>query len=328
MLDRRRATGLMVAAGLAPFGTARAQQAYPSGAITIELPLAAGTGGDTLVRLYADGLQNTFGKPVLVKNAPGAALMLASMDVSRAAPDGLTLLMTVTSTLAINPAMYKTMPYDAAKAFAPISIYVQSPFTLVVGPNSPIKSAKEFVQAARDQPGKLSYSSTGIGSMPHLAMELVMNRFDLKLNHVPYRATQQQITDIAAGNVDCGFVEAAAPQGLIRDGKLRPLAASSAARFAMYPDVPTLAEAFDAPGLQAVSWHALLAPAGTPRAILDRLHAEMNKITTSAAFRDQAASLGLLPLEPATLDATQAFVESERVKWTALIEKIGLAGSQ
>ena len=328
MMNRRRVVSLLAMGGLAPWTGARAQQGYPSSTVTIELPLAAGTGGDTLVRIYADALQTVFAQPFVVKNAPGAALMLASMDVAKAAPDGLTLLMTVTSTLAINPSLYKTLNYDAVHGFAPVSIYVKSPFTLVVGPNSPIKTAKDFVQAAKARPGQMSYSSTGIGSMPHLAMELVMNKFGLKLNHVPYRATQQQITDIAAGNVECGFVEAAAPQGLIKDGKLRPLAASSSTRFAMYPDVPTMAEAFDSPGLEAVSWHALLAPAGTPRPIIDRLHAEMTKITASAPFREQAANLGLLPLDPMTIEATQAFIESERAKWSALIDKIGLAGTQ
>lgn len=326
MLTRRHAATLLAAGGLAPFA-ARAQ-AYPSSTITIECPLAPGTGGDALTRLYAEDLQTALGKPVLVKNAPGVALMLASIDVARAAPDGLTLLMTVTSTLCINPALYKTMPYDARTSFVPIAIYVKSPFTLVVGSGSPIKSGKDFIEAARARPGQMTFSSTGIGSMQHLAMEMLMAKYGVKLNHVPYRATAQQITDIASGNVDGGFVEAAAPQGLIRDGKLRPLAASSATRFAMYPDVPTIAEAFDEPGLEAVSWHTLMAPAATPRAIVDRLHAEMVKYTGSTDFRDKATTLGLLPIDVRSVDESLAYIDSERVRWTALIEKIGLAGSQ
>ncbi len=328
MLNRRRAVSLLAIGGLAPWTGARAQQAYPPSTVTIELPLAPGMGGDALVRLYADALQTALGKPFIVKNAPGVALMLASIDVSRAAPDGLTLLMTVTSTLAINPALYKTMPYDAEKAFAPIAIYVKSPFTLVVGADSPIKTARQFIEAARARPGMMNYSSNGIGSMQHLAMELLMNKFDVKLNHVPYKATPQQLTDIAAGNIDGGFVEAAAPQGLIRDGKLRPLAASSSKRFAMYPDVPTIGEAFDDPGLEAVSWHALMAPAGTPRPIIDRLHDEMAKITSSVDFRDKATQLGLLPIDVLSVDDSKAYIDAERVKWTALIGKIGLAGTQ
>ena len=328
IFDRRQALASLAGAGLVPWTKASAQQAYPGSTVTIELPLAAGTGGDTLVRIYADGLQTAFGKPFVVKNMPGAALMLPAIDLAKAAPDGLTLMMTVSSTLCINPTLYKHIAYDADKDFAPIALYVKSPFTLVVGSNSPIKTAKDFVEAARKNPGKLNYASLGIGAMQHLAMELVMDRFGLKLNHVPYRATAQQITDIAAGNVDIGFVEAAAPQGLIRDGKLRPLAVSSATRFAIYPDVPTLEQAFEAPELEAVSWHVMMAPAVTPRPIVDRLHAEMKRITTESFFVSKANELGLLPIETDTPEGIGKFVRLEQERWGTLIRKIGLAGSQ
>ncbi len=328
MMDRRQAAKLLALAGFAPLTSARAQQGYPPSTVTIELPLAAGTGGDALVRLYADALQTTFGKPFLVKNAPGAALMMAAIDISKAPPDGLTLMMTVSSTLAINPTLYKSMPYDAATAFAPIALYVKSPFTMVVGANSPLKTAKDLVAAAKARPGQMSFASLGVGSMQQLSMEMVMDRFGLKMNHVPYRATAEQLTDIASGNVDIGFVEAAAPQGLIRDGKLRPLAVTPGARFAMYPDVPTLAEAFDAPGLEAVSWHVLMAPAGTPAPIIERLHAEMKKITSGADFRAKVNDLGLLPLDMPSLADTQKFIDSERERWGALLARIRLANTQ
>ncbi len=327
-IDRRAAASLFAAGVLASLTRAMAQQAYPSSTVTIELPLAPGTGGDAMVRLYADALQNVFGKPFIVKNAPGAALMIAAIDVSKAAPDGLTLAMTVSSTLTINPTMYKVMPYDASKDFAPISLYVKSPFALVVGENSPIKTAKDFIRMAREQPGKLNFASLGIGTMQHLSMELVMDRFGVKLNHVPYRATPEQMTDIAAGNVQIGFVEAAAPQGLIRDGKLRPLAVSSGQRFTIYPDVPTMAEAFDAPGLEAVSWHVLMAPAATPKAIIQRLHDAMQTITSTPDFKAKASNLGLLPIESPDLEGIASFVKSEQTRWSALLIKIGLAGTQ
>lgn len=327
-IDRRKAATLIAAGALSPWTRASAQQAYPSTTVTVELPLAPGTGGDTLVRIYADALQTAFGKPVVVKNAPGAALMIPAIDVSKAPADGLLLMMTVSSTLTINPVLYKTMPYDADKDFAPIALYVKSPFTLVVGSNSPIKTAKDFVQAAKDRPGALNYASLGVGTMQHLSMEMVMDHFGLKLNHVPYRATPQQITDIAAGNVDIGFVEAAAPQGLIRDGKLRPLAVSSSTRFSIYPDVPTLAEAFDSPGLESVSWHVMMARAGTPKPIIERLHAEMKRITAQADFKAKAIELGLSPMDTPSLDDILAFIKSEQKRWGALITKIGIAGSQ
>lgn len=328
IVNRRVASSLLAAGALSPFAGARAQQGYPTSTITIELPLAPGTGGDALVRLYADALQTTFGKPVVVKNVPGAALMIACIDVSKAAPDGLTLGMTVSSTLTINPTMYKSLQYDAYKDFAPVSLYVKSPFILVVGADSPIRTAKDFVAAAKKDPGKMNFGSLGIGTMQHLSMELVMDRFGLKLNHVPYRATPQQMTEIAAGNVEGGWVEAAAPQGLIRDGKLRPLAVSSGTRFTMFPDVPTMAEAFETPGLEAVSWHVLLAPAATPRPIIERLHAEMQKITTSRDFVGKASELGLLPMESPDLAGVATFIKTEQDRWGPLITKIGLAGTQ
>ena len=155
-----------------------------------------------------------------------------------------------------------------------------------------------------------------------------MDRFGIKMNHVPYRATPQQMSDIVAGNVEIGFVEAAAPQGLIKDGKLRPLAVSSSTRFAAYHDVPTLAEAFEAPGLEAVSWHVMMAPAATPEPIIDRLHSEMRRITSSQEFRAKADDLGLLPINSLDLNGVKQFIHSEQDRWGALITKIGLAGAQ
>jgi tripartite-type tricarboxylate transporter receptor subunit TctC len=327
-LDRRQAVSALALAGFAPLNRAFAQQGYPSGTVTIELPLAPGTGGDALVRIYADALQTALGKPVITKNAPGAALMIPAIDISKAAPDGLTLMMTVSSTLCINPTLYKTMPYDADKDFAPIALYVKSPFILVVGADSPIKTAKDLVRIAKESPGKLNFASLGVGAMQHLSMELVMDKFGLKLNHVPYRATPQQMTDIASGNVDIGFVEAAAPQGLIKDGKLRALAVTSSSRFAIYPDVPTLEQAFDSPGMEAVSWHVMMAPVATPAPNIDRLHQEMKKITGDAAFKARASDLGLLPIDTPEIDGIKAFIKKEQATWGALIKKIGIAGTQ
>jgi tripartite-type tricarboxylate transporter receptor subunit TctC len=148
------------------------------------------------------------------------------------------------------------------------------------------------------------------------------------MTHVPYRATPQQLTDIAAGNVDIGFVEAGASRGLIHEGKLRALAVSSSTRFPLYPDVPTLEEAFDAPGLEAVSWHVLMAPAATPRPIVDRLHAEMKKITSTPEFKKTASDIGLIPIDTPDIDGVRDFIKSEQDKWGNLVRKIGLAGSQ
>ena len=313
-----------IIAGLAPAHA----QTYPNGTVSIVIPLAAGTGMDTLVRIYADKLQTALGAPVIVKNEPGASFMLAPTTVSKAPADGQTLLATVSSTLVVNQTLFKSIPYDPAKDFIPISFYVKSPFVLVVGSDSPIKTAADLVKVAKDRSPAFTYASLGPGTSQNLAMELLKQRYGFVMTEVPYRTTPQQITDIASGNVDVGFVEAAASQGLIQAGKLRALAVSSSTRFKLYPDVPTLAEALNAPDIEAVSWHMLLAPAATPRPIVDRLHNEMQKIIASQEFLDRANSLGLLVMTPPSVDDIKAFLKSESGKWGELLRKTGLAGSQ
>ena len=309
---------------LAPAGA----QTYPNGTVTIVLPLAAGTGMDTLVRVYADQLQTALGAPVITKNEPGASFMLAPNTVAKSPPDGQTLLATVSSTLIINQTLFKTIPFDPARDFIPISYYVKSPFVVVVGADSPFKTAADLIKAARERKPGLTYASLGPGTYQNLAMELLKQRFGFTMTEVPYRATAQQITDVAAGNVDAAIVEAGASQGLIHDGKLRALAVTSANRFKLYPDVPTLAEALGAPDLEAVSWHMLLAPAGTPRPIVDRLHQEMQRITATPQFLERAGNLGLLPIVSPSVEDQVAFLAAESAKWGALLKQAGLAGSQ
>jgi tripartite-type tricarboxylate transporter receptor subunit TctC len=301
-------------------------QTYPNGTVSIVIPLAAGTGMDTLVRIYANQLQIALKGPVIVKNEPGASFMIAPTTVAKSPPDGLTLLATVSSTLVINQTLFKSMPYDPVRAFVPISYYVKSPFVLVVGSNSEIRTANEFVAVARSR--NLTYASLGPGTSQNLTMELLKQRYGLKMTEVPYRATPQQITDIASGNVDVGFVEAAASQGLIQDGKLRALAVSSAQRFKLYPDVPTVAEALNAPDFEAVSWHMLLAPSATPRPIVDRLHEEMMHITASPEFVTKASALGLIPIASPSPEEITGFLAAESKKWGNVLTQIGLAGSQ
>ena len=324
----RFAFALLASAAVGLAGHAQAQTAtWPSQPVNIVIPLAAGTGMDALVRAYADQLQIALAKPVVVRNEPGASFMLAPSTVSKAAPDGHTLLATVSSTLVVNQTLYKSIPYDP-KSFIPISYYVKSPFVLVVGSKSPYKTAADLLAAARNKTPSLTYASLGAGTSQNLGVELIKQRFGVNMMEVPYRATPQQITDIASGQVDLGLVEAAASQGLIQDGQLRALAVSSSQRFRLYPDVPTIAEALNAPDLEAVSWHMLLAPAGTPRAIVDRLHEEMKRITRSPEFLDRANKLGLLPIESPPVEEIQSFIEKESQKWGDLLRKSGLAGSQ
>jgi tripartite-type tricarboxylate transporter receptor subunit TctC len=326
----RRFFGALSALGFGVFGFWAAAQAqdYPTRPITIVVPLAAGSGMDTLVRLYADKLQHSLGKPVIIENKPGASLMLAAQYVATAPADGYTLMVSTSSAMAINLALYKKVNYDGVKDFVPISYYVKSPFILVVNPDLPAKTVPELIKLAKESATPLNYSSPGAGVAQHLSMEYMKQRFGLNMAHVPYRNTPQSITDIVAGHVQLGFAEAGASLPLIREGKLRALAVSSLTPIPSLPDVPPFATAANAPDFEAVSWHMLFAPAATPKPIVDKLHAEMTKIMQDPDMKQRAAAIGLLPIDPPSIADTQTYLASEREKWGSLVKKLGLEGSQ
>jgi tripartite-type tricarboxylate transporter receptor subunit TctC len=325
----RRFTMIIVCAlGLALSPVVPAHAQYPNRPVTIIVPLAAGSGMDVLVRLYADKLTERLGKPVVVENRPGASLMLAANAVAQSAPDGHTLLVSTSSAMAINLTLFKQVTYDPDRDFIPISLYVKSPFILVVNPELPAKSVPELIRYVKENQGKLSYSSPGAGVAQHLSMEFMKNQFALEITHVPYRATPQSIQDIAAGHIALGWAEAGASLPLIKDGKLRALAVSSLTRLPLLPDVPPLAEAAPAPGFEAVSWHMLLAPAKTPRDIVDRLHDEMKKIMADPELKKKIETIGLIPFESPSVDDLRAYRRSEQEKWGGLVKKLGLEGSQ
>jgi tripartite-type tricarboxylate transporter receptor subunit TctC len=308
-------------------GTANAQ-AYPSRTVTIVVPLAAGTGMDSLVRLYAEKLAERLLKPVVVENKPGAALMLAASMVAAAPPDGHTLVVSTSTAMAINPVLYKKVNYDAEKDFAPISFYVKSPFILVVNNDLPVKTVPDLIKYAKDSTAPVTFASTGIGTGLHLAGEYMKQRFGLNMTHVPYRNTGQSIGDIVAGHVKMSFAEAGATLPLIREGKLRALAVSASTRVPTLPEVPTFAEAANVPDFEVVSWHMLFAPRATPKEIVLRLNADMNSIMSDPEMQKKITAIGLLPVGTPSLDETQKFISSEREKWGSLLRKLGLEGTQ
>ncbi|MDB5571732.1 MAG: hypothetical protein JWN93_2915 [Hyphomicrobiales bacterium] len=303
-------------------------QEWPSKPITIVLPLAAGSGLDTIARLYAEKLQTSLGKPVIVDNRPGAALMLAAQAVAVAPPDGHTLTVGTTSAFAINPTLYKQISYDPDKNFTPIAMYVKSPFILVVNPKLPVNNVKELIALAKERKDPLNYSSPGAGVAQHLSIEYMKNRFGVQMTHVPYRNTPQSILDIASGHVDLGFVEAGAGLPLIKDGQLRALAVSSAGRLPVLPDVLPFAEASGASDFEAVSWHILFAPSGTPEPIVSKLHSEMKRIMADPEIRQKIAAMGLIPNDTPTVDELRVYLRGEREKWGSLVKRIGLEGTQ
>ena len=226
--------GLLLA--IVAFATAAVAWAdtYPSRSITIMPLLAAGTGLDVTVRLYAEQLSQSLGKPVVVENKPGSAGLAGIAALKAAAADGYTLIVATSAVMAIRPTLLKSAPYDAQKDFIPIALYVKSPFILVVDPKLPIRSVPELIAYVKERPGKISYSSSGVGGAPHLSAEYMKQRFGIDLAHVPYRNSPQSIADVAAGHVALAFAEAGASLPLIRDGKLRALAVTSSTRLSNY----------------------------------------------------------------------------------------------
>lgn len=318
---------LLLALWLAPLATAQAQS-YPSRNITIIATLGPGTGMDSLVRLYGDQLAQRFGKPVVVENRPGASQMLGTNAVATAAPDGHTLLVATSGAMAINPALFRQITYNPERDFVPIALYVKAPFILIADPTLPIHSVAEFITYAKNARTPLTYSSIGSGSPQHLSMEFTKQRFGLEMTHVPYRASGQAVTDTAAGHVNVGFADAGSSLPVVQSGKVRALAVSATERLPLLPDVPPFSEAANAPDFEAVSWHALFAPAQTPKEIVDKLHAEMKAIMAAPEMKQRAVNLGLIPIDTPSIEGMRAYIKAEQEKWGSLVRKLGLEGSQ
>ncbi len=219
-------------------------------------------------------------------------------------------------------------PFDPLTDFVPISLYVKSPFILVVSPALPVKTTAEFIAYVKQRPGQLSYSSSGIGGAPHLAMELLKQKFGFDIAHVPYRNSPQSIADVAAGHVHAAIAEAGASLPLIKDGRLTALAVTSLTRLPSIPEVPPLAEAVAMPDLEAVSWHVLFARHDTPRPIVDRLSGEMQRIMAMPDTQQKIANIGLIPHPSPSVEGMQAYIRAETDKWGTLVRQLGLAGSQ
>jgi tripartite-type tricarboxylate transporter receptor subunit TctC len=326
-LARRGCALALLAAAFFQHAPAQAE-GYPSRPITIIVSLAAGTGMDTLVRIYGDKVAQALGQPVVIENKPGGAGVVAGETIAKGPPDGYTLAVATSAVMAIRPTLFKVRPFDPLSDFVPISHYVKSPFVLVVAPSLPVNSVKDLVAYAKARPGQLSYSSSGIGGAPHLTAELLKQKFGFDMAHAPYRNSPQSIADVAAGHVAASVAEAGASLPLIKDGKLKALAVTSSTRFPTLPDVPTLAEALAMPDFEAVSWHVLFARHDTPREIVTRLHDEMGRIMAAPEMRQRIEAIGLISYESPSVEGIRAYIKSEIEKWGALVRQLGLEGSQ
>jgi tripartite-type tricarboxylate transporter receptor subunit TctC len=318
--------GAAALACLAAHGPTRAQD-FPNKPVTIVVPLAAGGALDVITRSYAQRLAERLGKPVIVENRTGGGTVTAAVAVAKAAADGHTLLNAPSGTLATNATLFKALPYDPAKDFVPIALYAKVPFVLVINPALPAKTLREFIAYTKANPGKVSFASTGTGTVPHLGMEMLKLMAGIEMIHVPYRGTPPALNDVIAGHVQLFFADTAISPPIIQAGKVRALGVSSLTRAGVVPDVPTVAEA-GVPGFEAVSWHMLIAPAGTPKPVVDRLHADMRAVMKLPEIEKQMIEMGLIPIDSPSVDELHRFVESEIVRWGDIVRKVGIAGTE
>ena len=316
-LANRRACLLALGAAVIA-AAARAQPRPSERPLRLVVPFTPGGSTDILARALAPKLALALGQNVIIDNKPGAGGSLGAGEVARAEPDGNTLLMGHIGTLAVNPAIYARLAYDPVKSFAPVAWVARVPNVLVVGANSPLKSFKELIERARAQPGRLSYSSGGNGSAAHITFEYLKLRTRTYLLHIPYRGTASSVTDLIAGQVDATFTGSPAVLPLLRAGRLRALAVSSALRIAALPDVPTVAES-GYPGFEADQWYGIVAPAGTPPARLAQLNAEINKALALPEVAQQLALEGALPM-PGTPQAFAELIQRELPRWAAVVK--------
>ncbi len=290
-------------------GPAQAQP-YPAKPVRIIVPYPAGGGIDVLSRLVGARLAQRFNQPVVIENKPGAGTIVAAESVARAAPDGHTLMVTTDATISINPHLYAKLPYDPVKDFAPITQLVFLNQLLVANAALPVSNLKELIAYARAQPGKLNYASYGIGSQPHLAMEIFKNQSGTDIVHVPYKGIPQAVPAAIAGEVQLTFSGAASAQAHIKAGRLKALAIGGAARLPLMPEVPTFAEQGFA-DVPANAWFGLFAPAGTPREVIATLHAEVTRVLRDPDFLQKEIAAKGYELVASTPEEFAAFLAAD-----------------
>ncbi len=298
-------------------------QSWPAQPIRLVVGFTPGTGIDIIARSVGQKLQERLGQPVVVENKPGASGNIGTEAVARAKPDGHTLLVTV-STIVMNPALYKSLPFDPLKDFAPISLTAWGSLALAVPGSAKTDSAARLVAAAKAAPGKLNYASPGVGTPHHLAMELFKNVTATDITHVPYKGTAGAITDLLGGQIDAMFVPIHVALPHVKSGKLKALALGSAQRHPTARDLPTLAE-LGIPGVEVDMWYGFLAPQGTPREVIAKLNAELKAII---ALPDIQSSFAAQGLDPATSspEEFQAVMERDTARWARVVNQAKITG--
>jgi tripartite-type tricarboxylate transporter receptor subunit TctC len=296
-------------------------QSYPARPVRIIVPFAPGGGTDIIGRAIAPRLGEALGQQVLIDNRPGAGTIIGAELAARSAPDGYTLFMGINGTMAINPSMYKKLPYDPMKDFVPVSMLGVGPNVLVVHPSLPARSVKELIALAKAHPGRLSYASSGTGGAPHLAGELLKSMARIDMVHIPYKGAGPATIDLLAGQVQVMFAGLGAAITHIKSGKVRGIAVASAKRSVALPELPTIAESL--PGFEASTWFALFAPAGTPKDIVSRLNAELGKVMARKDVQQQLVAQGYETLT-STPEQLAAQLKRDTTLWAGVIRTAGI----
>jgi tripartite-type tricarboxylate transporter receptor subunit TctC len=319
---QRRHVLQAAAAGVASLALPSFAQAWPARPIKLVVPFPAGSSPDIIGRLVAEPLAQALGQPIVVDNRPGAGGNVGTGAVAKAEPDGYTFLFTIQGPLVTAPLLSRNLGYDPVKELAPVSLVATSPNVLVIDPKLSATSVADFVRIAKQKKGELNYGSVGNGSAAHLAMELFKARAGLDIVHVPYQGFPQVVNAILAGQVQAGFMVPGIAMGQVRAGKLKALAVTTLGRAASLPELPTLAE-LGYPGFEAISWQAVLAPAKTPRPIIDRVSQELVRIIKSADVRGKMlgqyfSAAGTAP------EALAGLMKTERDRWAQVIKTAGV----
>jgi len=320
-LTRRQA--MLGVGGLAVLASrpAQAQTAYPSRNIKMIVPYPPGGTTDLLGRLIADQIKTGLNAVVIVENKPGAGTTLGAGEVARSEADGYTLLMATSTTLAINKTLYKKLPYDPVKDFAPIALVAGVPFALIINPKLPVDDLAGFIAYAKANPG-LAYGSAGNGSPQHLGAEMLKSAANIDIRHVPYRGSIPAMLDVIAGHIPFMVVDLQPALQQIKEGKVRVLGVTTPKRVAAAPDIPTIAEGGLA-GYELVAWQGVVAPAGTPRPVVDMLAAQIAKLLSDPATSERFTAIAIEPLPGSTPDGFAAYIRTEVDRWADIVRKSG-----
>jgi tripartite-type tricarboxylate transporter receptor subunit TctC len=325
-INEREPRGAMLAVAAAMLGMLAAPaaiaQAWPVKPIRIIVPFSPGGSTDVTARIVGQRLTEQVGQSFVIDNRPGAGGNIGADLVAKAPPDGYALLLATTGVMAINQYLYKTLPYDPERDFAPITQIGALPLVLVTTASMPARNVKELIALAKKRPGVLSFASSGVGGATHMTAELFNAASGLNMVHVPYKGSPQAIQDVVAGNVILMFDQVVSSMPQVNAGKMRALAISSAKRFPTLPELPTIAES-GVPGFESVSFNGLAAPAGTPREVINRVQSEVARALNAPDMRERMLRDGMEPVA-STPEAFAAFIRSERVKWAKVVRELGL----